>query len=70
MEKKSTTDELKEEREPLRLRAIQGDEFARKLMDMIDNELISRANDEFRKNNPDAEARHTEHGYTLPEDDD
>lgn len=74
--KNATDDELASEREEVRLRYIDGSNIdideADRLYDVLaafDAEMIDRANSKYEKEHPDAEPRHREHGWYLPNDD-
>lgn len=64
------TAEIEEEREKLRIPAVcKGDEKAARIMNIIDNELIRRMNEEYTKAHPNAKTVHHEHGWYLESDD-
>ncbi|MFG1872267.1 hypothetical protein [Micromonospora arborensis] len=66
--------ELEDEREALRQRYVSSDNVgeASKLDNELrryDVEMTRRANEVYKRDNPDATARHREHGWYLPNDD-
>ncbi len=74
--KNATDDELESEREKVRLRYIDGSNIdideASRLYDVLhtfDGEMIDRANTKYENEHPDAQPRHREHGWYLPNDD-
>ena len=67
-------EDLEQEREALRLRYVaSGDvDEATDLyneMHRYDEEVTRRANEAYERDNPNAETRHREHGWYLPNDD-
>lgn len=65
---------LEDEREALRLKyvACQDIDKATELYDELhryDEEMTRRANEAYEPENPNAETRHREHGWYLPNDD-
>ncbi len=67
--KSISDDELRSEREPLRLKSCKGDEFAKSLLDLFDKEGVKRLNKKYEKEHPNSKPRHREHGWYLPNDD-
>lgn len=71
----ATDDELSSEREKVRERYVDGTidiDEADRLYDTLhrfDAEMIDRANLKHEQENPDAQPRHREHGWYLPNDD-
>lgn len=63
-------DELRDRHERLRQAWLKdGDERKRYKMDVLSHELSKRANKKYKKEHPNAEPRHREHGWYLPNDD-
>ena len=72
--RKATDDELGSEREKARLRYVDAADIdeAAKLYHTLhdfDDEMIARANAKYEAENPNAQPRHREHGWYLPNDD-
>ena len=71
---KATDDELDTEREKVRLRYVdaadinEADRLYHTLHD-FDDEMITRSNAKYEAENPNAQPRHREHGWYLPNDD-
>lgn len=73
--KNATDDELDSEREKVRERYVDGTidiDEADRLYDTLhrfDAEMIDRANLKYEEEHPNAQPRHREHGWYLPNDD-
>lgn len=67
--KNAPIEELEEEREKLRKAALLGDRNAERQMFGLDNVIITRRNEEYRKNHPNSKPVHKEHGWYLSKDD-
>jgi hypothetical protein len=70
----ASDDELDSEREEIRLRYCDAESIdeADSLYNQLhrfDNEMIGRMNAKYEAENPDAQPRHREHGWYLPNDD-
>lgn len=66
----ATFDELKSDYERRRqdwLKNGAGDKP--RAMDRINDEIITRMNEQYRREHPNSEPRHREHGWYLPNDD-
>ena len=62
-------EELSKRREPIRKKAVyDGDPTSWSLLEMIDREQIRRATERFEREHPNAQPRHREHGWYLPND--
>ena len=67
--KNVSDEEFYSEREPVRLAFCRGDVGAELLLNRFNNEEIRRMNEKYEKENPNAQPRHREHGWYLPNDD-
>lgn len=72
--KKQSDEELADEYEEIRLEWLKdGDErtnqMKRNEMYRLDHEMVRRSNEKYEKEHPNAETRHREHGWYLPNDD-
>lgn len=67
----ASDEELSDEYETRRLEWLKnGTGYKTKEMQDIDGEMIRRMNEKYEKEHPNAKARHREHGWYLPNDDD
>lgn len=66
--KKISDEEFYEEREPVRQAYYRGDAGAENLLYKFNNEEICRMNEKYEREHPNAEPRHREHGWYLPND--
>ena len=58
---------LAKERELLRPKAVyEGESYVFTIMNLIDREMARRMNEKYEREHPNAQARHREHGWYLP----
>lgn len=62
-------EELKEKREKYRLPAIQGNKKAQNILDSIDEKMIKKMNDKYKKENLKRNGVSHSHGWYLESDD-
>lgn len=68
--KTASDEELADEYEKKRLEWLKNGGGGRSYeMERINDEMIRRSNEKYEKDHPNAEARHREHGWYLPNDD-
>ncbi len=61
--------EFYDAREPVRQAYCRGERGAEALLNLFNNEEIKRLNAKYEKEHPNAQPRHREHGWYLPNDD-
>jgi hypothetical protein len=67
----ASDEDLTDEYEKRRLEWLKdGSGYKTKEMQEIDEEMARRMNEKYEKEHPNAKARHREHGWHLPNDDD
>lgn len=67
--KRLSDEEFYSEREPVRQAYCNGSDYAEKILDRFNDDEIRRMNAQYEKDHPNAEPRHREHGWYLPNDD-